>query len=649
MEDKKNNYKNNATEKVENIIEKNEVNSGAVDGVINDNVLTPAQQIKNEIEQEKRDLAKKSDRIRKEKRKKLDPIEKRQEKLQKELKKAEQREQNAIKKDEKKKEKFRKKDEKKIARKERKAEIQLERLKRKEDRLERRDMLKNETYAEKMERIAREKQMKRDAKNKKRMLKAEKRSERAMLRREKLQTRRALKEQKRRLRMENRRDKRSRGIGGWLAAVISLGCSVLVLATLFTFALVRNNGDDNMFENAVERTFYDLVSYVDNMEVNMSKLLVSNDRQEQQKLLRDITVQANLASADITELPIQDESKYYTTKYINQVGDYSKFLNNKLIDGGKISEEDWQNLEKLYAVNQTLKQELTSLTADINEDYRFVSLINDNGENIVLDSFISLEEGSVDYPKMIYDGPFSDGLDVTKVRGIQGKEVSKSEAVEIFKSLFTDYSFDSVEVVGETKGKIEVYDIEGSYGEDKVFAQVSKIGGKLIMFNSFKDCSKQAQSVENCVNIASEFIKKNGIDGMKAVWSSESSANVYVNFALEKNGVIVYPDMIKVTVCEERGIVSTFDATEYYLNHHERTIEKAKITKEKAVANVKQNLDVSTIRLAVIPLGNSNEALTYEVSGTFGGSTYYVYVDANTGKELEIFKVVQTLEGNLLI
>ena len=62
-----------------------------------------------------------------------------------------------------------------------------------------------------------------------------------------------------------------------------------------------------------------------------------------------------------------------------------------------------------------------------------------------------------------------------------------------------------------------------------------------------------------------------------------------------------------------------------------------------------EKLDVSEERVAVIPLGNGNETLAYEFIGTFNDSTYYIYLDADTLKEVEIYKVVITEEGTLLI
>jgi hypothetical protein len=45
----------------------------------------------------------------------------------------------------------------------------------------------------------------------------------------------------------------------------------------------------------------------------------------------------------------------------------------------------------------------------------------------------------------------------------------------------------------------------------------------------------------------------------------------------------------------------------------------------------------------------NEERLAYEFTGTSAGETYYVYIDAQTSKEADIFKVVKSTEGTLLM
>ena len=76
--------------------------------------------------------------------------------------------------------------------------------------------------------------------------------------------------------------------------------------------------------------------------------------------------------------------------------------------------------------------------------------------------------------------------------------------------------------------------------------------------------------------------------------------------------------------------------------------EKAKISLENARAKVSDLLEIKTSRLAIIPIGQS-ETLAYEFTALRNGETYYVYIDAVSGKEVEIFKVVRTTEGTLIL
>lgn len=168
------------------------------------------------------------------------------------------------------------------------------------------------------------------------------------------------------------------------------------------------------------------------------------------------------------------------------------------------------------------------------------------------------------------------------------------------------------------------------------------------MFDYYADCNNAVYDLDYCVSAGEKFLQKLGLVDLKPVWAAESGAVAYINYALFKDGVIVYPDMVKVTVCKERGIVSSLDSREYYLNHTEREIGKAKLTAEKAREKTGEKIEVSSVRLALIPKGNDAEVLTYECMGVANGSTYYIYIDAISGKQVKIFKVVETTEGKLL-
>lgn len=531
---------------------------------------------------------------------------------------------------------------KKEQRRARKASLAEKRLAKREERIRRRDMLKSESKADRRDRLARERE-------EKIRLRREKAEIRARLISQKRENKRILKQQKREQRAADRTQKRSRGIGGWLAAVISLGCSTLLLATLFTFNALYMSGSKNLLNGTYERAYYELAGCVDNIDVNLGKLAVSATPRQQQKILTDIIVQSELAESELQTLPLEDSSKYSTGKYINQLGDFSKSLSYKLADGGEITAEDREILAELSRRNSNLQQALTKISAEMGKNFKFTSLLKPEEDNVITTNMNELENNSLQYPKMIYDGPFSDGLERRTPRGLEGTELTRKEALESFKSIFSEYAVKDAEVVNESDGDIPTYNIEAKNEDGSLmYAQISKQGGRPVMFHCYEPCDKDVFTLEECREVAEVFVKKAGFEGMKPVWQTASRAVAQFNFAYEQNGVVCYPDLVKVNVCMERGIVSAVEAESYFLNHTERTLPAAAISPEAARQKAEGLIEVRSVRTALVPVG-SGEKLAYEIFGTSGGSQYFVYVDAQTGREIEIFKVIESTEGMLLI
>ena len=168
------------------------------------------------------------------------------------------------------------------------------------------------------------------------------------------------------------------------------------------------------------------------------------------------------------------------------------------------------------------------------------------------------------------------------------------------------------------------------------------------MFDSHKDCRQDNFSDENCIRIAEKFLNDAGYAGMKPVWVSSGGAVCNLNFVCEQDGAVIYPDMIKVKVCRERGMVTGMEALAYLLNHTQRTLPAAKLTKGDILSSL-GGYEADSIRLALIPEEGGAERLAYECFIRYKGSEYYVYFDASSGKECGIFTVVNSAQGRNLL
>lgn len=444
-----------------------------------------------------------------------------------------------------------------------------------------------------------------------------------------------------------------KGVGGWIAAVATLSCATLILATLLTAQLSGRNFGRHPAADAsasAARSFYDFVGFVDGMETDMSKIFVSTDDGGRQRLLCELSLKSNLADSALTQLPIADESKFYTSKYVNQVGDYAKYLNNRLISGERLTEKDMSDLRGLYEINRNLKTSLSALADSIGENYDFKNLADNNAEDVIIKRFGRLEESAADYPQMIYDGPFSDGLDAIRPKGLSGEKISKAQAEENFRRDFADYGVKKIETTSVAEDvKIDRYNVLATTECGDVFAQYSVNGGKLLSFLANKTCGEEKISEDGATRGAEEFLSKIGFNGMKLVWNYSTDGTEYFNYAYERDGVVAYTDLVKLTVCRETGRVTAMDAEEYYLNHVERGGFVAEKTIAEAEAKVSETVNVVARGRAIVPVGNGKEKRAYEFIGTSGEDEYYVYVDADTLSEIRIYKVVDTREGRLLV
>ena len=511
----------------------------------------------------------------------------------------------------------------------RKAELLKHRLDIKAERQARREMLKNETKKERAIRQERER--------------------RALREEREARHQRVIEERKAKREIRNRNRQRNKGNGGWLAAVISLGVATLVLSSVLTFTFLMPSISDKMLESTYQKSFYDTVEQVDNIDLNLSKALATSDKGALSKYLVDTAINSELAENDLQQLPLQDESKYYTTKLINQIGDYAKYLNNKISNGENLTEQDREGLTRLYRANAEFKKSLQEMVGEMGNDFSFSTLMDGGSGNLVINGFNQLQNLSVEYPELIYDGPFSDGINEREIKGLKGEEIDERSAREIFVKIFADYNLENVRNVGMLDANIPCFNVQGEKDGEILYAEISKKGGELIMFAFAGSCEKVNCDKDEAMEVAEQFVAELGLEGMKPVWINLSN-NVYtINFAYTINDTVVYSDLVKIRVCAETKMVIGLEATGYYTNHTERVLSAPKLTKVQAQTKVSENILVETGRLVVVPIGTKSEKLCYEFMGEYDGSTYYVYIDAITGKQVEMFKVIESTEGTLLM
>lgn len=404
----------------------------------------------------------------------------------------------------------------------------------------------------------------------------------------------------------------------------------------------------NQLEYVYQRNLYELTDNINNIESNLSKLKVALDSQVQQKYLANIIAEANAAQNNMATLPIEHNAINDTTTFINQLSGFCLIMQQDIAAGKTISLDDMDQIASLHTSSQNIKYELNRLTVLVSTDYSIV----DNVKNPNIDTsnfndkFSGLNNNINEYPSLIYDGPFSDSVTNKEIKGLSQNEINAEEALKRVKEWFPEYS---VEPNGETNGDFVTFNFTLKKGKITAYAQVTKRDGMLLQFSGEHSSGNALKTEDECRTIAENFANSVGIDNVAAVWSTTSNDFVYVNLTYMAGDVIIYPDMIKVKVAQDSGEVVGFEARSYAYNHTERTGLSATIDEIQARRALSSELDVRTTKLAVVPNDYVGETLTYEFMCISEGATYYIYINAKTGEEFNVLKVVETDDGNLLM
>lgn len=440
---------------------------------------------------------------------------------------------------------------------------------------------------------------------------------------------------------------------GWktflIISAIVLLVTIAILATFLGIATINEDKWKRKSEYNYENAYYTLTDSLLNIENNLSKLRVTRSENLVNEMLIAIAMNSQTAVANLTTLSYGGYDLSSAIKYCNQVGDYSKYLAKKLNSGSELTGEDRNTLDGLYQATYKLNKSLGSVKESLVAGGRIIDGLDKlNGDFVNVAG--GLADGSIEYPSLIYDGAFSDSLADREVKGLSGEDISEDGQRERIESILCDYKVKSVDFIGVSSNGFDSYLYQVKLGDGNIASvQIAKKGGAIVMWNTSFDSQDPKLSVEEGTLLAEQYIAKQGIEDMKGVYACVSDGVLYVNMCYTSGDVIYYPDMIKVKVSLDDGKIVGFEGLNYIHNHTQRQLPLPVVT-EGEVSNMDfGGLSIESIRLALIPLSDGKELLTYEVFGNIDEYDFYIFVDALTGRQVKVMQVIDSDEGELLM
>lgn len=437
-----------------------------------------------------------------------------------------------------------------------------------------------------------------------------------------------------------------------LSAIILLLAVIVILAI---YIYKKQTEYRQASENAYNMAFYEVVDYVQNVEVFLAKSLITNSPESSAESLTNVWREANLAMGYLAQLPISSHELENTSKFLNQVSEYSYSLYRKNLKDEELTDDDLKNLKELHEYSVELENVLNQLSADINDGRIAWGELTEEGtvafakqvSNISQDSFDNLEQTFHEYSGLIYDGAFSEHITKKEKVGLTGENIDEETAKNKAKELFSA-NVKQIDSYGKSEGNITAYNFGFTFEDDSTATvSISEKGGHVIYMDKNREVLSEVLSQEEADSKAKEYLEKHEFKNMKETYYLKQSGIVTINYAYVQDDVIMYPDLIKVKVALDDGEILGIETTGYLNSHTKRDLKEPRVTVEEAKQSLNKDLKIESEELAIIPTEWETEVMCWEFEGDIEGLDFIVYVNAETGKEEDILIITNTPNGTL--
>lgn len=414
----------------------------------------------------------------------------------------------------------------------------------------------------------------------------------------------------------------------WITALLCAG--FLLITLLHFFSVKRARAAENTLRAVYENAALSAIHHLDDLKWHIDKALLSQDTGASAQLLSQVSSGAAGVRQSMALLPVRDDGVSAALKFANQLEDYALMLEGTVTQG--VSDSQIATLEKLSDACDALMQALTHARNSW------------DAEGITTGSR-TLTDDQVAYPTLIYDGPFSDAQQVHAAATLNSlPEITREEALKKAR----DFLGDGVRTLvpgTDSFGPIPCYGVTAEADGVTLQMAVTRQGGKILWMFPEHGGFDMNMTVEACRQNALTFLENHGYAAMEPLHFEVYEGLAVINFAATQGSVLLYPDQVKVQVRMDTGDVIGLESRSYLSNHRPRGNLLPSVTREEAVAVLSGMLSpVSEGRLCLIPKG-AQEVLCYEFRGTYREDEYLVYINADTLKQEEILKLVETHSG----
>ncbi len=415
---------------------------------------------------------------------------------------------------------------------------------------------------------------------------------------------------------------------------------VLVLALTVTGALAlagwnQAQGQKARLHEIYQGALLSALRQMEDMQLSLEKALLTGSSAHCAAYLSQVSSGGAQVQRSLSLLPLSHPANQPAVKFANQLSDYA----DSLIAKGNISSRDYEQLKNLITIcreyTQALSGGLDRLSAAALSGAPFYP------EGEMEESY----DSAVSYPSLIYDGPFSDGRKPGAAQALAGlPAITREDAERIAREFVGPERVVRTARGADMGGPIPCYGVTLELNDITLEAAVTCQGGKILWLTPDHADFPLEKTMEDCRAAALEFLSARGYEHMQPTYFQVYQGIGVISFAATQGETILYPDLIKLQLRMDNAQVVGMEARNYWQNHVPRGLLQPDLTPDEARALVSNPLQIEKMQLCLIPT-EAGERLCYEFRGTFQDDIYLLYIDAQTGEEADLLKLVEGSTG----
>ncbi len=394
--------------------------------------------------------------------------------------------------------------------------------------------------------------------------------------------------------------------------------------------------DDNYYkislENSISDNMYSSIDSLSAIDTQLAKLSVTLDREMQHALLQDVATTASSLAVSMGHLPLTDsDNKYAIEQYINGLYSASSNLCDYVAGGGTLTAEHQGMLLELRVVAQYLYAEFNDMALE-GGTLPITNSMYSDGSNVIDDTVLDIDNDVIcrgcDATQMYQCADNCSNIEM-------GELIDEQGAKDIATTLLRDYhgiTIEGVSVQNSVSNSSQYYYISAISDDTSAYV-ILTLDGRVAQV----DTSSQwvGQPIDDATTVAEQYCNMLGYQ-VTAVGMPRIEGSIhYITLCPQVEGVVIYPDMVKVAVDTSSGAVIAFDGMSYLANNTDRQLEWGDITIDDVMTGIAEDATVHATNRALIQCDGC-EICCHELAIGRGDDMYLLHVDSHTGEHVHM-------------